>query len=82
MQIYRKVERVTEQACIYDVKILWSRYMVCVASLERYFTSVGLVFPAERLTLCQKPQKCHGKLFTLIFQDCLVVWTVGINMSC
>lgn len=82
MQIYRKVERVTEQACIYDVKILWSRYMVCVASLERYFTSVGLVFPAERLTLCQKPQKSHGKLFTLIFQDCLVVWTVGINMSC
>lgn len=67
MQIYRKVERVTEQAGIYDVKILWSRYMVCVASLERYFTSVGLVFSSWKIDIMSKTTKKSWKIIYFDF---------------
>lgn len=67
MQIYRKVERVTEQACIYDVKILWSRYIVCVASLERYFTSVGLVFSSWKIDIMSKTTKKSWKIIYFDF---------------
>lgn len=67
MQIYRKVERVTEQACIYDVKILWSRYMVCVASLERYFTSVGLFFSSWKIDIMSKTTKKSWKIIYFDF---------------